>query len=128
MEKVQKDNKKFKVDFKIRLYGWSLRVIKMIDTLSKGQSNLVIGNQLLRSSTSILANYVEGQSASSRKDFTNFVNHSLKSANESKVWLSFLRDLKKGDNEELEWLIKELIEISNILASIIMTLRNKKIK
>ena len=67
--------------------------------------NEVMGKQLLRSGTSILANYVEANSASSRKDFINFFTYSLKSANESKVWLSLLKDLDKGDKDEVEWLL-----------------------
>ena len=86
----------------------------------------VMGKQLLRSGTSILANYIEANSASSRKDFINFFTHSLKSANESKVWLSLLKDTNKGDLKELKWLLDELIEISNILASSILTLKGKK--
>lgn len=87
-----------------------------------------MGKQCLRSGTSILANYVEAQSASSKKDFINFFTHSLKSANESKVWLALFRDTRKkeDENKELQWLIKELIEISNIIASSILTLKGKK--
>jgi len=50
----------------------------------------------------------------------------LKSANESKVWLCLLRDTKKGEKKEQEWLLSELIEISNIIASGILTLKRKK--
>jgi len=85
-----------------------------------------MGNQLLRSGTSILANYIEANSSSSRKDFINFFTHSLKSANESKVWLCLLRDTNKGDKKELEWLLEELIEIANIIASSILTLKGKR--
>jgi len=73
-----------------------------------------------------LANYVEANSASSKKDFINFFTHSLKSSNESKVWITLLRDLDKGDKIELKWLIDELLEISKILASSIITLKGKR--
>ncbi|MBI2674779.1 MAG: four helix bundle protein [Candidatus Yanofskybacteria bacterium] len=123
---MQNDNVKFKNEFKKRLYGWVLRLIKFIDKLPKDSVSDVMGKQLLRSGTSILANYIEANSASSRKDFINFFTHSLKSSNESKVWLTLLRDSEKGDRNELEWLLKELIEISNVLASSILTLKGKK--
>ena len=124
--KVQNDNAKFKNEFKKRLYLWVLRLIKFIDHCPKDSVCNVLGNQLLRSGTSILANYIEANSASSRRDFLNFFNHALKSANESKVWLTLLRDLNKGNLTELKWLLKELIEIANILASSILTLKGKK--
>ena len=123
---MQNDNAKFKNEFKKRLYAWVLRLIKFIDNLPRDSTCAVLGKQLLRSGTSILANYIEANSASSRKDFINFFTHSLKSANESKMWLSLFKDTKKGDQKELEWLLEELIEISNILASSILTLKGKK--
>ncbi len=120
------ENKEFKIEFKKRLYVWVLRLIKLIDSLQKSSVADVMGRQLLRSGTSILANYIEANSASSKKDFINFFTHALKSANESKVWLTLLRDTDKGDKNEINWLLKELIEISNILASSILTLKGKK--
>jgi len=123
---MENDNSKFKNKFKTRLYNWVLRLIKFIDKLPKDSTCQVMGKQLLRSGTSILANYIEANSASSRKDFTNFFTHSLKSSNESKVWLTLLRDTDKGDKNELKLLIDELIEISNVIASSILTLKNKK--
>ncbi len=122
---MENDSVKFKNEFKSRLYKWVLRLVKFIDSLSRGNVNEVMGKQLLRSGTSILANYVEANSASSRKDFINFFTHSLKSANESKVWLSLLKDLDRGDKAEVDWLLKELIEIAKIIASSIITLKNK---
>jgi len=107
--------------FKKRLYTWVLGVVKLIDSLGKDAGSLVIGKQLLRSGTSVLANCVEAQSASSKKDFVNFFSHSLKSANESKVWLALLRDSGKGDKKKVELILKELSEIANILASSIIT-------
>jgi four helix bundle protein len=123
---VQNDNVKFKIEFKKRLYGWVLRLIKFIDKLPKDSVCIIMGKQLLRSGTSVIANYAEANSASSKKDFINFFTYSLKSANESKLWLSLLKDTNKGDSKELKWLLDELIEISKVLASSILTLKNKK--
>ena len=123
---MQNDNVKFKNEFKKRLYMWVLRLIKFIDNLQKGLVSEVMGRQLMRSGTSILANYVEANSASSKKDFINFFTHSLKSANESKVWLTLLRDTEKGSKGDLEGLLKELTEIANILASSIIAMKGKR--
>lgn len=123
---MQNDNVKFKSEFKKRIYSWVLRLIKFIDKLPKDSICSVMGKQLLRSGTSILANYIEANSASSKKDFINFFTHALKSANESKVWLSLLRDTQKGDKDELQWLLGELVEIANVLASSILTLKGRE--
>lgn len=122
---MQNDKSNFKKEFKKRLYNWVLNLIKFLDQLPKDGTTNIMSNQLLRSGTSILANYVEAGAASSRKDFINFYNHSLKSANESKVWLSLLKDAGRGDID-INILLDELTEISNIIASSIITLKNKK--
>ena len=113
-------------NLKRRLYQFVLRLIRFIEKLPENKTTRIIGDQLLRSGTSILGNYIEGKSASSKRDYTNFFNYSLKSANESKVWLAILKDLGYGDKEETEWLLNELTEISRIFASSILTLKGKK--
>jgi len=123
---MQNDNEKFKNEFKKRVYAWVLRLIKFIDKLPRDSVCQVMGKQLLRSGTSVLANYIEARSASSKKDFINFFTHSLKSSNESKLWLTLLRDTNKGEQLELTWLLNELIEIANVLASSILTMKGKK--
>ncbi|MBU4304566.1 MAG: four helix bundle protein [Candidatus Omnitrophica bacterium] len=116
----------FKEKFKQRLYDFTLRLIEFLDKLPNDNVSRRIGDQLLRSGTSIIGNYIEGQSASSKKDFTNFFTTSLKSANESKLWLALLQDSKRCNSEEVAWFLRELNEISNIFASSILTLKGKK--
>lgn len=116
---------KFKNEFKKRLYSWVLNLIKFLEKLPKDSISNTMSNQLLRSGTSVLANYVEAGAASSRKDFINFYTHSLKSANESKVWSSLLKDTGRG-TDKIGPLMDELIEISNIIAASILTLKDKK--
>jgi len=89
-------------------------------------STRVIAKQLLRAATSIGANIIEAQASPSRKDFTNFFNHSLKSANETKYWLGLLKDTNKTDSQSINSLLKEIDEIANILGSSILTLRGKR--
>ena len=118
-------------DFKSRLikraYNYSLDIIKFIDLLDKKDfTTQIIAKQLIRSATSVGANIVEAQAASSRKDFTNFLNHSLRSANESKFWLGLLRDSAKTPKAGVNLLLQETDELAKILGSSIMTLRGKK--
>jgi four helix bundle protein len=113
-------------EFKRRLYAFVLRLIKFIEALKKSSTSRIVGDQLLRSGTGILGTYVEGLSSSSKKELTNYFNYSLKSANESKVWVCILRDTGNGDREEADYLLKELQEISQIFASSILTLKGKR--
>jgi four helix bundle protein len=103
-----------------------LRLIKFVSTLPKNQVTVVIIPQLLRSGTSILANYIEARASSSKKEFTNFFQHSLKSANETVVWLTLLRDTDNCDKNEVAYLLKELEEIANMFAAAILRLKGKK--
>jgi len=123
---MQNDKKKFKKEFKRRLYNFVLKLIEFLDRLPKDNVSRKIGDQLLRSGTGIIGNYIEGQAASSRKDFTNFFNTSLKCTNESKLWFALLRDSKRATPEEVAWFLSELNEIANIFASSILTLKGKK--
>ena len=123
---MENDRAKFKIDFKKRLYGFTLKLIEFLDKMPNDNVSKRIGDQLLRSGTSVISNYVEGLSASSKREFTNYLNISLKSANESKLWLALLRDSKRVDGDKTKWFFSELDEISKILASSLLTLRGKR--
>lgn len=123
---MQNQNLKLKTDLERRAYQYSIRVIEFIDALPQNASTTIITNQLLRSATSIGSNIIEAKAASSKRDFTNFFSHSLKSANESLYWLGLLRDAKKINNPQLEYLLNETKELANMLGSSILTLKGKK--
>ncbi len=123
---MEENKERQKSLFKKRLYSFTLRLIRFIDSLPGDNVSRRLGDQLLRSGTSIIANYIEGQAASSRKDFTNFMNISLKSANESKLWVSLIKDSRQTSNADADIILKELIELSRIFASSIITLKNKR--
>ncbi len=123
---MEDEKSKFKNDFKKRTYKWVLELIKQLERLPKDMTSDVISRQLIRSATSVVANYIEASAASSRKDFINFFTYSLKSANESKLWITLIIDTKKGSMQEFTSLLNELEEISKILAKSILTLKNRK--
>jgi four helix bundle protein len=123
---MQNQNSKLKMELKHRAYQYSIKIIEFIDALLKDISTGVISKQLLKSATSIGANIVEAKGASSKRDFTNFFSHSLKSANESLYWFGLLRDAKKINNPQLEYLLNETHELANILGSSILTLKGKR--
>ncbi|MCB0722384.1 MAG: four helix bundle protein [Ignavibacteriae bacterium] len=117
----------FKKDLKKRIYDLVLSVLKKIESQKfSGPVYFRISDQLTRSITSIISNYVEGQAGSSKKDFENFLNYSLKSANESKLWITILRDINKLDSKDSEKFLVELDEVSKIIASILIKSRGKK--
>ncbi|MCL4386930.1 MAG: four helix bundle protein [Patescibacteria group bacterium] len=108
-----------------RCYKFSLDIIALADLLPNKRSARVISDQLIRSATSIGANLVEAKASSSRLEFKKFNEIALKSANESQYWLCLLRDAKLIGKERIELLLKEAIEIANMLASGVLKLKGK---
>lgn len=107
-------------DIRDRCLNFSLSMIKYIDGIDVKRIYYSIIDQLLRSSTSIGANVVEGKSAHSKKDFIKYYEIALKSANETKYWLIIIRDGLKINIEKTDELLNEVIEISKIIATIII--------
>jgi len=122
---MENENLKYKMKLKDRTYQYSIKMIEFLDNLPKDSSAQIISKQLLRSATSIGANIVEAQASSSKKDFTKYFNYSLKSANESIYWLNLLKDAKKINNNQIEYLLNETKELAKILGSSILTLKGK---
>ncbi|MFH1713383.1 MAG: four helix bundle protein, partial [Candidatus Jacksonbacteria bacterium] len=119
--KMQNHNSKlkteFKTDVKLRAYRFSLDIIKFTANFPNQKVYWVIGDQVLRSATSIGANIVEAKSSSSKREFIKFFDIALKSANETKYWLCLLRDSELSiDKAQVKELLQEAIEISNMLA------------
>ncbi|OGH17157.1 MAG: hypothetical protein A3C30_03310 [Candidatus Levybacteria bacterium RIFCSPHIGHO2_02_FULL_40_18] len=113
-------------DLRVRTYDFSIEIIKFVNNLPNKRAFWSIGDQLLRSSTSIGANLIEAKSASSRKDFINYYTISLKSGNESRYWLSLLRDSYVELKPQCEELLLELDQICKMLTSSVLTLKGKK--
>ena len=117
-----------KIKFKKRIYTLVLKILKSLEKLPKDNVTYKLSDQLIRSSTSVIANYVEGQSAISKKEFISFLQIALKSANESKLWLAMLKDMEKMKRNESEELLDEMNEISKVLTQSLITLKKSNAK
>jgi len=71
-------------------------------------------------------NLVEATASSSRLEYKKFFEISLKSANETKYWLGLLRDTNKCNREQVNILLKETVEISNMIGSAVIKLKSKR--
>jgi len=107
-----------------RTFYFGVNVLKFLRTLPKESEYNIIKYQLGKSATSVGANYEESQAASSQADFKNKVRISLKEARETNYWLRVIMELSESKSEELEKLIKESVELKNILGAIILKLNN----
>lgn len=112
-----------KQTFTERAIQFSIKIFKLVDILPSSRSYWVIIDQLVRSSTSIGANIVEAKAASSKRDYINFYNHALKSANETTYWLTLLRELQNVPTDIINILIEEANQLAKVLAASIITMK-----
>ena len=120
------NNQEYKQQLITRAFNLGRKIIALTDRFPKKRSSWVITDQLIRASTSIGANIIEAQAASSKKDFVNFLNHGLKSGNETKFWLALSKDLDPKLHQEIENVLKETDELVKILGSSIAKMKGMK--
>lgn len=105
-------------DLSRRTLEFAIGLIALVDALPKSRAAEVIGRQLLRSGTSIGANYREAQRAESRDDFIHKVAISSKEAAETEYWLELIAQTKQLASNDAEKLLFECRELIAILLSI----------
>lgn len=108
---------------KERSYQFSLDIISLARTFPKSQESFIISRQLLKSGTSIGANIVEATSGYSKNDFIYKMNLALKECSETEYWLNLTQDSGILVNTDVEKVLKDCLDIKNILTSIIKTSR-----
>jgi len=117
-------NRKYDLEERTAKFGED--AIKFLRTLSKDSINNPLINQLTRSSTSIGANYMEANEASSKKDFRNKIYICKKESNETKHWLRMISTANPEKTNECRLLWKEAQEMTLIFAKIIFSTNKKK--
>src|SRR5215211_4450219 len=98
---------KEKSDLRDRTKALALRIVRMYSALPKTTEAQVLGKQLLRSGTSIGANYREAFRARSKAEFIAKCGDSLREIEESAYWLELLVESAIVDAEELDPLREE---------------------
>jgi four helix bundle protein len=111
------DIPKKKYDLEDRTLKFAKDVRMFIASIEKKVINFDDCKQLLRSSGSVGANYIEANEALSKKDFLMRVKICRKEAKESVYWLELL--LGEGEPGESEALRKEARELTNIFGAIV---------
>ena len=103
-----------KTELEGRTKRFSLNLISLLKSLPKGYLGEVIGRQLLKSGTSIGANYREANRAESKADFIHKLAIVEKEASETLYWLELMLEAGIGANQEairLMQVAKELLAI-----------------
>lgn len=107
-----------------RTFDFALRVIRVCLALNERPGvRRTLGNQLLRSGTSVGANVTEAQAAQSKPDFISKMNIALKEARETHYWLRLITAAELLTAPLLESITQESDEITRILGAIVRTAR-----
>ena len=111
-------NSERKNDLPDRTKSFALEIIRVMDALPRTTSAQVLGKQVLRSATSVGANYREASRARSKPEFISKIGDCLKEAEETGYWLELLGESRIVAAEKLESLLDECRQLIAILVTI----------
>lgn len=110
-------------EFKARTKAYALRVIKVVDALPRDTVAKTLGHQLLRSGTSVAANYRASVRAKSPADFVAKMGIVEEECDESLLWMELLVESGRIPSPRLAALMQEGGEILAITVASIKTAR-----
>ncbi|KKR76290.1 MAG: hypothetical protein UU21_C0013G0009 [Candidatus Levybacteria bacterium GW2011_GWA2_40_8] len=113
-----------KFDLKERILSFILQVIALTKKLPQDRTNAVFVNQIIRSVTSVGANYEEADGARSKRELISIMGIVKKEAKETKYWLEIIKLANPKLLREAEKLQDENEEIIKITAKIIINSSN----
>ena len=108
-----------------RTKKFALRIIRLVGAMPNNQVSWTLGKQLLRSGTSIGANYREATRASTKKHFGSILTIASREADETLYWLELLAESETVKPELLKDLISECNELVAILTASVKTVQGR---
>ena len=118
----------FAEEFRQRTKVFALRIMKLVDRLPSAPSCRVAGMQLVRSGSSVAANYRAACRARSEREFVAKLHITLEEADESVLWLELLSEGGHLPEGRLDDLLTEARAIMSILGKAEKTARDKQKK
>ncbi|WP_269539335.1 four helix bundle protein [Cerasicoccus fimbriatus] len=106
-------------DLSERTFQYARRVVRLFSALPKSTVAQVLGKQLLRSGTSVGANYREAERGRSKAEFISTMGICLRELNESEYWLQLLNAENIFPADKLEPIIAETKQLTAIFTTII---------
>jgi four helix bundle protein len=122
METAMKDNHN---DLRSRTRDFALRIVRMFASLPKTTVALVLGKQVLRSGTSVGANYSEAYRGRSKAEFIAKCGDSLRELEETSYWLELLVEGNVMPAQKLSALRQECDELTAIFVTIVKRAREQ---
>lgn len=113
------------IELKQRTKSFALRVIKLGKSIHADDIDRVLIRQLVRSATSVAANYRSALKSKSKRDFSYKLNIIEEEADESYFWLELIAEAGLLKQEKVQLLIKESSELTAIFTAQGRTAKNK---
>jgi four helix bundle protein len=113
---------------KKRTFDFALKALKTIDNLKNSQANDIMGKQVMRSATSVGANYRAACKAKSSADFIYKLKIVEEESDESVYWLELIKAYNELNNADFDLLLKESKELEKIFSASVITAKNNKNK
>lgn len=107
-------------DLEERTLEFGKRIIRMCKALPFNTINLKLIDQIIRSGTSMGANYREANETSTKKDFKFKIGICLRESKETVYWLQLIIEANPGLEKRIEPLLKENRELVKIFAAILV--------
>jgi len=104
-------------EMKQRTKAFALRVIKLVNTVSSDFVGRRLGDQLLRSGTSVAANYRSACRARSKADFINKLGIVEEEADESALWIELISESGVVSDRKVEKLLDEANQITAMMVA-----------
>lgn len=114
-------------DLKDRTKKFAVAIIRFIRILPKNDEGYILGKQLLRSGTSVGANYRSACKAKSTADFINKIVIVEEEADECCYWLELIIEAEIVDKKQVELLLKEANELTAIFTAAGKTAKENKL-
>ncbi len=123
---MKRGERKKPEDLKSRTKRFALQIIRLYSDLPKNTVAQVLGKQLLRSGTSVGAQYREGTRARSDAEFISKVEGALQELEESVYWMELLVESRILTQKSVENLVKEADELAAILVASVKTVKERQ--
>jgi len=114
------------IDLLQRTKDFALRIIKLVNALPNNTAGRAIGNQLIRSGTSVAANYRAACRGRSKAEFIAKLGTVEEEADESALWMELIIESKLMDENLIKSLWQESVELTKIMASSKISARENK--
>lgn len=112
-------------EMQMRVKAFAIQIVRLCESLPQNNAGWVLGKQLIKSGTSIGANYYEALRSSSQAHFISIIEIALREASETKYWLEIISELRFVEPAKLDAATDECDQLIRILTATARTAKQR---